>query len=408
MKRLAKASSKSAKARPNKSSKLKGRTRQRPTTKRGSTASSTETEVAQLKRDLHEALEQQVATSEALRIIASSPSELQPVFDALLANATRLCEASYGTLWLHENDGQMRMAALHGRLPESFRGQWRVGTSFRPSPAVPTARVFHTRKPVQIVDLKADEAYFARDPLAVASVEIGGIRSLIAIPVLKDKTIVGALTIYRREVRTFTEKHIQLVTNFATQAAVAIENARLLSELRESLQEQTATSEVLQVISSSPGDLHPLFEAMLEKAVHICDATFGNIYRWDGNALHLVASHNTPPAFAEARSSSPHRPAEENTDAQTSAPGRMVRTKSTLHVADLATDQAYIERYPQTVAAVELGGVRTFLSVPMLKEGELIGAFALPRSSSIHQKADRVGCELRSPSCHRHRERSTA
>jgi GAF domain-containing protein len=242
----------------------------------------------------------------------------------------------------------------------------------------------------------------------VASVEIGGIRSLIAIPVLKDKTIVGALTIYRREVRTFTEKHIQLVTNFATQAAVAIENARLLSELRESLQEQTATSEVLQVISSSPGDLHPLFEAMLEKAVHICDATFGNIYRWDGNALHLVASHNTPPAFAEARSSSPHRPAEENTDAQTSAPGRMVRTKSTLHVADLATDQAYIERYPQTVAAVELGGVRTFLSVPMLKEGELIGAFALPRSSSIHQKADRVGCELRSPSCHRHRERSTA
>jgi GAF domain-containing protein len=279
---------------------------------------------------------------------------------------------------------------------------------FRPSPAVPTARVFHTRNPVQIVDLKADEAYFARDPLAVASVEIGGIRSLIAIPVLKDKTIVGALTIYRREVRTFTEKHIQLVTNFATQAAVAIENARLLSELRESLQEQTATSEVLQVISSSPGDLHPLFEAMLEKAVHICDATFGNIYRWDGNALHLVASHNTRPAFAEARSSSPHRPAEENTDAQTSAPGRMVRTKSTLHVADLATDQAYIERYPQTVAAVELGGVRTFLSVPMLKEGELIGAFALPRSSSIHQKADRVGCELRSPSCHRHRERSTA
>jgi len=273
MKRLAKASSKSAKARPNKSSKLKGRTRQRPTTKRGSTASSTETEVAQLKRDLHEALEQQ----EALRIIASSPSELQPVFDALLANATRLCEASYGTLWLHENDGQMRMAALHGRLPESFRGQWRVGTLFRPSPAVPTARVFHTRNPVQIVDLKADEAYFARDPLAVASVEIGGIRSLIAIPVLKDKTIVGALTIYRREVRTFTEKHIQLVTNFATQAAVAIENARLLSELRESLQEQTATSEVLQVISSSPGDLHPLFEAMLEKAVHICDATFGNI-----------------------------------------------------------------------------------------------------------------------------------
>jgi GAF domain len=183
---------------------------------------------------------------------------------------------------------------------------------FRPSPAVPTARVFHTRKPVQVVDLKEDAAYFARDPLAVASVEVGGIRSLIAIPVVKDRTIVGALTIYRREVRPFTEKHIQLVTNFAAQAAVAIENARLLSELRESLQEQTATSEVLHTISSSPGDLEPVFAAMLEKAVHICDAKFGNIYRWEGDALQIVATHNTPPAYAEHRRHSPFRADQNN------------------------------------------------------------------------------------------------
>jgi hypothetical protein len=312
MKRRSKTSSKSAKARPNKSSKLLRRARQRPLAKSGSAPSAPEPEVAQLKQDLHIALEQQAATSEALRIIASSPSELQPVFDALLANATRLCEASYGTLWLHENDGQMRIAALHGRLPGSFRGQWRVGTLFRPSPAVPTARVFHTRKPVQVVDLKEDAAYFARDPLAVASVEVGGIRSLIAIPVVKDRTIVGALTIYRREVRPFTEKHIQLVTNFAAQAAVAIENARLLSELRESLQEQTATSEVLHTISSSPGDLEPVFAAMLEKAVHICDAKFGNIYRWEGDALQIVATHNTPPAYAEHRRHSPFRADQNN------------------------------------------------------------------------------------------------
>ena len=170
-----------------------------------------------------------------------------------------------------------------------------------------------------------------------------------------------------------------MVKNFAAQAVIAIENARLLGELRESLQEQTATSEVLQVISSSPGDLEPVFASMLEKAVHICDANFGNIYRWDGDALHLVASHNTPPAFAEARSRSPHQPAELSANALVSVPGRMVRTKSTIHVADLAADEPYIERYPQTVAAVELGGVRTFLSVPMLKEGDLIGAFALSR-----------------------------
>ena len=550
MKRRSKASSKSAKARPNKSSKLPRRPRQRPLAKSGSAPSAPEPEVAQLKQDLHIALEQQAATSEALRIIASSPSELQPVFDALLANATRLCEASYGTLWLHENDGQMRIAALHGRLPGSFRGQWRVGTLFRPSPAVPTARVFQTRKPVQVVDLKEDAAYLARDPLAVASVEVGGIRSLIAIPVLKDRTIVGALTIYRREVRPFTEKHIQLVTNFAAQAVIAIENTRLLRELRESLQQQTATadvlkvisrsafdlkvvldallrsagrlceadmgviarrqddrfyrtvsyglpddltaliddqpvelsrtsvsgrallegrviqitdveadpeythpsrgtgafrtlvgvpmiregvpvavmtlarksvrpftdkqielvstfadqaaiaienvrlfeaeqqrtrelsesleqqtatSEVLQVISSSPGDLEPVFASMLEKAVRICDAKFGNIYRWDGEALHLMASYNTPAAFAAARGRSPNRPS-----LQTPA-GRMIATKTLVHVPDLAAYPAYAERDPWTVSGVELAGVRTLLVVPMLKEDELVGGFTIYR-----------------------------
>ena len=374
MKKRSSTGGKAAKARPRKVLKLKGRSRRRPPAKRGSAANATEPEVAQLKRELHEAWEQQAATSEALRLIASSPNELQSVFDALLANATRLCEASYGTLWLHEKDGQMRMAALHGRLPGSFRGKWRVGTLFRPSPAVPTARVFHTRKPVQVVDLKEDAAYLARDPLAVASVEVGGIRSLIAIPVLKDGTIVGALTVYRREVRPFTEKHIQLVTNFAAQAAVAIENARLLAELRESLQEQTATAEVLQVISSSPGDLKPVFHAMLEKVVRICDARFGNIYRWDGEALHLATTHNAPRAYAEERRRVPHYHPSPKIGV-----GRMVATKKAVHVVDAAIEPAYIEKHPAYIAAVELGGVRTYLTVPMLKDNELIGAFSVFR-----------------------------
>ena len=145
-------------------------------------------------------------------------------------------------------------------------------------------------------------------------------------------------------------------------------------ELTEALEQQTASSEVLQVISSSPGDLQPVFETMLQNAMRICDAKFGNIFRWDGDALHLVATHNIPPAFAELRRRSPFRPGPENHI------GRMVATKAVVHVADLAADQSYIERRdPAAVAAVELGGIRTFVAVPMLKENELIGALIVYR-----------------------------
>ena len=191
---------------------------------------------------------------------------------------------------------------------------------------------------------------------------------------LKDNELVGAFSIYRQEVRPFTEKQIDLVKNFAAQAVIAIENARLLNELRQSLEQQTATSDVLQVISSSPGDLEPVFATMLEKAASICDATFGNIFRWNGEAFHLVATHETPSAFAEARRLSPIHPS------PTSHFGRLVATKSLVHTPDLAAEKQYVEeRRPAYVEAVELGGIRTFLAVPMLKDDELIGAFGLFR-----------------------------
>ena len=338
--------------------------------------------------DLTEALEQQTATSEVLQVISRSPGDLQPVFDAMLNNATRLCEASYGTMWLHENDGQMRMAALHGTLPEAFREKWNVGTLFRPNSSVPTARVFDTRKPLHVVDLKEDTSYFDRDPLAVASVDVAGIRSLIAIPMLKEGAIIGAMTVYRQEVRPFTDKQIALVQNFAAQAVIAIENARLLNELRqrtsdltertadltEALEQQTATSEVLQVISSSPGDLEPVFAAMLENAVRICDANFGNVYRAEGDGLRSVATHNTPTVFAEALKSSPYfSPGPKN------PVRRMIKTKAVVHVVDVAATEAYAEREPISVASVELGDTRTLMIVPMLKDNELIGAFTLAR-----------------------------
>ena len=202
---------------------------------------------------------------------------------------------------------------------------------------------------------------------------------MLGVPLVREETTIGTFTLSRDEVNPFTDKQIELVTTFAAQAVIAIENARLLGELRESLQEQTATSEVLQVISSSPGDLEPVFDAMLEKAVAVCEARFGDIYRWDGDALRLVANHNTPPAFAEERKRSHYlRPVPGPPG--TSMSGAMLATKSVVHVADLAAERGYIERSnPAYAAAVELGDVRTILMVPMLKENELIGAFILCR-----------------------------
>ena len=245
-----------------------------------------------------------------------------------------------------------------------------------------------TKRPVQITDLAATEAYKQRHPKLVEAVELGGIRTALAVPMLKDDVPIGVISLIRPEVAPFTDKQIALLTNFAAQAVIAIENARLLNELRqrttdltertadltEALEQQTATSEVLQVISGSPGDVEPVFSTMLEKAVRICDASFGNIYRWDGKALNLVATHNTPPAFAEARGRSTLRPG------SNSLIGRMLATKAVVHIADVAATQAYEQRVPETVAAVELGGVRTILGVPMHHEGELIGSFTLYRT----------------------------
>jgi two-component system, NtrC family, sensor kinase len=325
--------------------------------------------------ELQEALEQQTATSEVLKIISSSPGALNPVFGTMLAKATELCGASYGTLWLHQEDG-FRMVAVHGGLPPAWMEQWRSGALYRPGQDRPLARAAEGRQPIQVADLRTETSYLQGDPLPVAAVEIAGIRTLLVVPMFKESELVGAIAIYRKEVLPFTEKQIELVKNFAAQAVIAIENTRLLNELRESLQQQTATADVLKVISSSPGELEPVFNAMLANATRICEATFGHLWLFEGSVFRAVAVHGTQGFVDHMR----HHPM---VDLQKS-PGvpldRLARTGELVHITDLRTDDSYIRKVtPQIVALVETSGARTFVSVPMLKDGKLVGAINLYR-----------------------------
>jgi GAF domain-containing protein len=325
-------------------------------------------ELHQRTDDLSEALEQQTATSEVLGVISSSPGELKPVFETMLANATRLCGAKFGTLNLYDGD-VFRNAAVYNAPPAWAATQH---LPFRPHPRSGHAEVVRTKRAVQTEDARAMPSYLEGDPRVVASVDLGGARTFFNVPMLKEGVLLGTINIYRQEVRPFTDKQIELVSNFAKQAIIAIENVRLLNELRESLQQQTATSEVLGVISSSPGELKPVFETMLANATRVCEAAFGVLYLFEGDAFRAVAVHG-PAAFVEARRRNPVLPLLPGT-----ALGRVAATKQTVQIADVQAEPAY-RISPAHLIGLETGGIRTVLSVPMLQEGALIGAFNLLR-----------------------------
>jgi two-component system, NtrC family, sensor kinase len=317
-------------------------------------------------RELTESLEQQTATSEVLQVISSSPGDLQPVFDVILQNAARICEARYGNLYLF-SEGAFQLVATSATLALDRLRE----PPIHPAPGTGLGRMLQARAPVQIADVLTDEEYPLDNPLRRAA-EREGIRTLLCVPMIKEDALVGAIAIFRPEVRPFADKQVQLVGSFAAQAVIAIENTRLLTELRESLEQQTATSEVLGVISGSPGDLEPVFATILEKAVRICDAKFGNLWLREGDNFRIGATHGSPAEWSDFLRREPVFQVDPRFGL-----GRLVVTKQTYQVADVAAEPTHQDKL--RVATIELAHARSLIGVPLVRDGEVIGAFAIYR-----------------------------
>src|SRR4051794_20183681 len=322
-------------------------------------------ENARLINETREALEQQTATSEVLQVINASPGDLAPVFDAMLEKAMRLCGAAFGELRTYDGE-RFQLAATRG-VPSAYDAYYAEHTDVVYGPGTGPARILEGEPIVHIPDLVATEPYQRGDPDRHALVELGGARASLLVPLRKDRTVLGYIMIYRQEAGPFTEKQIALLHNFAAQAVIAMENARLMTETREALERQTATAEILEGISSSPTDVQPTFEAIAESAVRLCGALCGGVFRFDGSLIHLVADHGWTPDELEVIRDVFPLPA-----GRGSVTARAILTRSIEHVADMTVD-------PDLLHPSLAGIMRATLSVPMLRDGNPIGAITITR-----------------------------
>ena len=353
-----------------------GKTQRRQTVRRRNTAkvahrrkppaADAAERIALLTRERNEALEQQAATSEILGVIRRSPTNAQPVFDAIVESASRLCDAVFSVVWRYDGD-LIHYVASHNFTPELLDYVFKMYPK-RPDRSVAAGRAILDGRIAHLPDLRADRAYDHAVTL------IGNWRASLAVPMLRDGKTVGAISVGKAEAVPFSERQIQLLSTFADQAVIAIENVRLFEaeqkrtrELSEALEQQTATSEVLKVISSSPSDLRPVFQSMLDNSVRICEAKFGQMFLCEDDKVRVVAYLDVPAALVQWD--------EEQGAFQPSFEGglmRAIRTKNVIHIDD------FMSEHPSNPVA-KLGGARSYIAVPMLKENEIVGVIVIYR-----------------------------